>query len=62
VKTFRAEVHPEAYAVCDWFLVQGNYQRNESMGPPREGSWDLIWEVRRSGKESYRLYKKTGTP
>jgi 4-amino-4-deoxy-L-arabinose transferase-like glycosyltransferase len=54
----RSEKFPDAYDRCGYFLIQGNYQRDEYMNPPAQGRWELVWEGRRSGKESYRLYRK----
>ncbi|MDD5262461.1 MAG: glycosyltransferase family 39 protein [Methylacidiphilales bacterium] len=61
LQTRRAEVDAANYAKCDVFLMQGDYRTGNLMGPPPEGSWRLFWEGRRSGKESYRLYRKTET-
>ncbi|GAB4246273.1 MAG: hypothetical protein OHK005_12040 [Candidatus Methylacidiphilales bacterium] len=58
--TRRVEVDPEVYDKVNWFLIQGDYRpgRELLMGPPKVGQWELMWEGRRSGKESFRLYKK----
>lgn len=58
--TRRVEVEPGVYGKVDWFLIQGDFRpgRELLMGPPKEGFWELVWEGRRSGKESFRLYRK----
>ncbi|MFQ3669947.1 MAG: hypothetical protein SNJ84_00655 [Verrucomicrobiia bacterium] len=60
LKTRRVEVDPEVYGEVNWFLIQGDYRpgRELLMGPPKVGEWELVWEGRRSGKESFRLYRK----
>lgn len=58
--TKRVEVFPDVYDRVNLFLIQGDYRPGRSflMDPPKEGDWDLVWEGRRSGKESFRLYQK----
>jgi hypothetical protein len=43
---------------CNYCLVQGNYKKDRRMGPPPQGQWDLLWEARHGGRESFRLYRK----
>lgn len=58
LKTRRVEVFPDAIQHADWVLIQGDYRRDERMGPPEPGDWTLRFEGRRSRSESYRLYER----
>jgi 4-amino-4-deoxy-L-arabinose transferase-like glycosyltransferase len=62
LKTRRVEVAPEALDECDWVFIQGNFKRGRNMGPPPRGEWTLVFEGRRGGDESYRLYRRAPTP
>ena len=58
LRTRRVEAAPEALDTCDLMVVQGNYRDNYLMGPPPRGAWRLLWEGRRGGRESFRLYQR----
>ena len=62
LRTLRVEIKPEALATADLVLVQGNYRDNVLMGPPAQGPWNLLWEGRRGGRESFRLYRRAANP
>jgi 4-amino-4-deoxy-L-arabinose transferase-like glycosyltransferase len=58
LKTRRVEVAPTALDDCNWVFIQGNLKRNRHLGPPPRGDWTLVFEGRRAGDESYRLYRR----
>jgi 4-amino-4-deoxy-L-arabinose transferase-like glycosyltransferase len=58
LKTRRVEIAPQALDDCDWVFIQGNFKRNRHMGPPPRGEWNLVFEGKRAGDESYRLYRR----
>ncbi len=62
LKTRRVEVAPAALDECDWVFIQGNFKRQRNTGPPPRGHWTLVFEGRRAGDESYRLYRRAESP
>lgn len=58
LRTRRLEVKPAALDTCELVLIQGNYRDRTLMDPPARGSWRLLWEGRRGGRESFRLYQR----
>lgn len=58
LRTKRVEVDDAALDQCDWVLIQGDFKRNYQMSPPPRGAWDLRFEGRRGGRESFRLYQR----
>jgi hypothetical protein len=58
VETRRVEIDEKAMDECDLMIVVGNYRNNWNMGPPPRGPWEKLWEGRRGGRESFRLYRR----
>jgi 4-amino-4-deoxy-L-arabinose transferase-like glycosyltransferase len=58
LRTRRIEVDDSAWDKYDLLLVQGDYTSGYMMQPPSRGAWDLRFEGRRGGRESFRLYQR----